>query len=62
VHCFRGEESECRRGIKGEIDQRVDRQADRMIDRGWGVAETEGELRVWGPVQHFESDCHVIDY
>jgi len=50
------------RNERREIDQRVDRQADRMIDRGWGVAETEVESHLWGPVQHFESDFHVIDY
>ena len=38
----------------------MDRQAGRMIDRGRGVAETEGEAGSWGPVQHFESDHHFI--
>jgi len=48
-------EGECRRGITGKIDRWVDRQADRMMKRGKGVAETEVEAGSYGPVQHFES-------
>jgi len=38
-----------------EIERWVDRQEDRMIDRGRGVAETEVKAGSYDSVQHFES-------
>jgi len=43
------------RNKRKEIDIWVDREADRMIDRGRGVAE-ELKASSYGSVQHFESD------
>ena len=43
-----------------EIHRWVDIQADRVMNKGRGVAETEVKLGSYGPVQHFESDYHLI--
>ena len=50
------------RNKRKEIDRWVDREADRMIDRGREeLPKKEGELGRWGPVQHFQFDYH-LDY
>ena len=43
-----------------EIRRWVDTQADRVMNRGRGFAETEVKSGSYGPVQHFESDHHLI--
>jgi len=43
-----------------EIHRWVDIQADRVMNRGRGVAETEVKLGSYDPVQHFESNYHLI--
>ena len=43
-----------------EIHSWVDIQADRVMTRGRGVAETDVKSGSYGPVQHFESDFHLI--
>ena len=50
-----------KRSKRKEIDRRVDRVPDRMIDRGRGVAEKGGGKGRWGPVQQIEFDYH-LDY
>ena len=50
------------RNKRKEIDKRVDREADRVIDRGRGVAEKEDEMGRWGTVQHIKFDHHLDHY
>ena len=40
--------------------RKLDRQADRMIDRGMEVVETDVEVGPYGPAQHFESDIILL--
>jgi len=49
------------RNKRKEMDRQVDREVDRMIDRGRGIAEEEGEVGRWGPVQHIEFD-YILHY
>ena len=42
-----------------EIDKWLDRQRERMIDRGMEVVETDVEVGSYSPVQHFESNHHL---
>ena len=43
-----------------EMHRWVDIQADRVMNRGREVAETEVKSGSYGPVQQFESDYHLI--
>ena len=53
-----------KRNKRKEIDKRVDREADGMIDRGRGVAEKEGEMGRWALFDTLNSIIIsiIIDY